>query len=302
MIKMEVEMDKIIIAMKDFDYGRNIYRYLLDSLTSSIQLELIEVKDINPVQKDALYLVDYQQDYLEDYLFFSSDSKTSGIYKYQKVGDILGTIEEYISTNNQVGKSYSIALINFNFSTSSLAINQQIAQKLSKKSKCLLVNMNEYHSYGQKPEEIGFEDLILAEKMKSKVSITDLVNKGENFSYINSCIDPFEMKKLSSLEFSNLLKKVIDSSFTYILFEVNFSVSSQVLQLIKLVDKIVFYNSNQSFNDEKYLNYLLDDLIKKNYLSDNFELFQLTSSSINSEQPSIHDEGIGEQVIDFIEL
>lgn len=288
-------MNKIIICMKDKNYSSLLLRALLEYYQDDYEMEIVErIEDLNEDSK-AFYLTDQNLDPNINSLIFSEDINSKGLYKYQNVDYIIKAIEKHIKNKHNLSKAKLIGLINFRIPVSDNQHNKILADKCSKNFQTLILNFNNYIKFGYKKDEIGMEDLILSTKLKSEVAIEELVNRNKKFHYINSCINPFEMWKLSLEEWDRLINKLKHSFYEYVFYEVDFSFHPLILNLLRKSDHVIFYNL-KGFSSRE-LNKAILDLTKKEYLKDNYMSTQLI---LSDEKSPLFEKGEDEKIIEFI--
>lgn len=270
-------MKKILLLMKDKTYSKILYRSLVEYFADSYEIEICS-DEILVYQDDLLYLTDQALKSNNNSLRFSDSHASEGIYKYQKFDQIVKKIEEKINNKDFFGKSKLIGLINYSFSNH-FNDHRAIAKKCSEDGPTLLISINPFIRYGREDDEIGLEDLILSIKLKNNVNLNELTNKGPDFHYINSCIDPFEVLNLSVDEWNILFNLLRQSSYKYVLYEFSFSFHPTILNILKNTNQIIFFNLKEFTPDN--FNETANYLTKKDYLTDNYISTQLSISNGN---------------------
>lgn len=287
-------MKKIVIYMKDENYSKNLYKGLQDHFRNAY--EVVLYGDDLGVKKDddILYLTDFYPDQDFNFLLFSGEKGQDYIFKYQKITEIAKIIDEKIRGRGRFARTKLIGLVNYSLPIFQIK-TEPILKKYSKMGRTLLISFNPYTSYETGVDQVGLEDLILSVKLKNDLGIEEMVNTGQDFDFINSCLDPFELWKLSEDEWDLLLNKIKKSTYNFVLYELNFSFQIPVLKILSNSNQIFFFNLKKL--PEESFKKSLKDLKDKGYLKDNHISLQM---HFDAGDFLVLEDGQDEKILEFI--
>ncbi|MDO5027103.1 MAG: hypothetical protein Q4E50_04665 [Tissierellia bacterium] len=260
-------MKKIVIIMKDKKYSEGLFRGLKALFKGVYDIYLQDDIVFKPADKEVLYLIDFYPDVEIDFLLFADEKGQDTIFKYQKLSLISALIDDKVKGRGRFLGTTLLGLVDYDHVNSTAQVSL-LAKKYSKIARTLLLTFKPYSKYDDSLNSLGLEDLILSIKLKSGISLDDLVNKGDEFDYINSCLDPFEVWKLSDEDWARFYEILRESSYNFILYQVDFSFQNPVLNILKNSDQIIFFKSNNS--SENIFNKAIRDLEDRKYIKDNY--------------------------------
>lgn len=271
-------MRKIILLMDDKAYEKILYKSIIDYFETTYEVEIFEGGDLS-FDEECLYLTDQNLNTKINSLKFSDHFNDKSIFKYQKANIIISKIEEKLKHKQTQSKAKLVGLIDY-WLVNKKGDNRQLAKKLAQEGPTLVISFDAYTRYEDSGTDIGIEDLILSIKLKGQVLLDELINKGKDYDYINSCIDPFELHKLTIEEWDSLLGVLKNSNYRYVLYEMNFSFHPSILYILKNTNHLIFYKL-KSYSDLKFKQ-RIDDLVKKEYLNDTYNIIEVPISNENN--------------------
>lgn len=202
-------------------------------------LNIVEIDNIDKYEFDTLIVSDNNLDFL--YIDLSKEED-----KYQNFKNIYELITKEYSRFKEIYKTPKfISIINLNFDNSENVYIRDFIENLSTEKKILLVNFNYFHRYYY-DLEISLDNLLLLTKYSDFKH-----NTYENFNYISGTKLPLEFEKLDNLE--KIFKILKKQKFDYVIFDVNFDISSKNIYILKNSDINIFYK-DKGFNKNYYQN------------------------------------------------